>query len=138
MPISVGEPFQELAEAGWVGTKPKGLRFGADAVARFAVEERLEIAKEIILVGRCWLVLDIIGSVMVHTVEIVASLDKRFFFGRELGKPVAELLTHGVGVVAEVNRVCEPGDSKFDLSIACFDVFWIIGVPGICSIAYSG
>lgn len=80
--------------------------------------------------------LDIVGSIVVHAVEVIASLDKRFFFGRELGKPVAELFAHGGRVVTEVDGVCEPGDGELDLSIACFDVFWIIGIPGICSIAY--
>jgi hypothetical protein len=80
-------------------------------------------------------VLDVVGSIVVHAVEVITSFDKRFFFRRELGKAIAELFAHGGGVVAEVNGICEPGDGKFDFSIACFDVFWVIRIPRICSIA---
>lgn len=67
--------------------------------------------------------LNIVGSIMIHPVKVVASLNKLFFFRRELGKPLAELLAHGGRVVAEVNRVCKPGDCEFNLSIASFDIF---------------
>jgi len=104
----------------------------------FAVEESLEVTKEVILLRRCCLVFDIIGSVMIHAVEVIASLDKRFFFGRELGKSVTKLFAHGGRVVTEVYGVREPRDGEFDFSIACFDIFWIIGIPRICGISIQG
>lgn len=78
---------------------------------------------------------DVIGSVVIHTVEIVTAFDECSFFGREFWETIAELFAHGGGVVAKVDRVGEPGDCKFDFAVAGFNIFWVAGIPRVCSIA---
>ena len=69
------------------------------------------------------------GTVVVHAIEVVAAVDEGDVFGGPLGKSIAELLHHAVGVFPVVYRVCEPGDVEFDLPFAGFDVCWVFRVP---------
>jgi hypothetical protein len=67
-------------------------------------------------------VLDVICRIVVHPVEVIAALHERDFFGRPSGQPIAELLDHGVWVLAEVDGVCEPGDTEFEFALCGLDV----------------
>lgn len=42
-----------------------------------------------------------------------------------------------VGVFAEVDGVCEPGDGEFEFAGACFGVFWVFGVPGFGPVTFK-
>ena len=93
------------------------------------------MAREIIDIRLTLLMPDIIGTIMIHAVEVVAALDERGFFGSELGKPRAELLAHAIRVLAEVDGIAEPGDCKFDFTRAGLDVGGVVGVPGLGPVA---
>jgi len=66
-----------------------------------------------------------------HAVEVVAPLDQSSLLRSDLGQAVAELFLHALGVVAEVDWVCEPADPELKATLAgCFVVFAIC-VPWI-------
>ncbi len=120
----------------WVRTKPHTLGFGADVFAGFGVEKTLEVSQVIVIWGRSVDVADVVGSVVVHAVEIVTSFNESGFFGSEGGETIAQLLNHRGGVMAEVDRVGEPRDGEFEFAFSSFDVAWICWVPRICGITY--
>jgi len=124
--VALRQPAEQGAEAGRVRAQPEGLRLRADAVAVLALEERLEVAEEVVGVGGRGLVLDVVGGVVVHAVEVVGALDEGGLGGREGRQAVAELLHHRRRVVPEVDRVGEPGDGELDLAIARLDVFGVL------------
>lgn len=72
---------------------------------------------------------------MVHTIEIIATLDESALGGCEGGEACAELGTHGGGVLAVVDGIGEPGDGEVEAAFAGGDVFWVEVVPGVCPIA---
>lgn len=78
-----------------VGTKPERLRFRTDAGAGFGDEEGFQVAEEVGGVGGGGFVLDVVGGVVVHPVEIVAAFDEGSFFGGEGWEAGAELLDLG-------------------------------------------
>lgn len=123
-------------EAAWIRTEPEGLGLWPDEFALFALEERFEVTEEVGGVGGGCLVLDVVGSVVVHAVEIVGALHERELFGREGGEAVPELRDHGCGVVAVVDGVCEPGDAEFEFALRGFDVERVGGVPGVDAVAW--
>ena len=136
--VALAEPVEQVTEPLRVGTEPEGLRLGPDAVAVLVVEQSLEVAEEIVLGGHALLVLDVVGRVVVHAVEVVGALDERDFLGSELGQAVAELLAHRVGVLAEVDGVREPRDGELDLAVARLDVQRVLGVPGKGGVTVQG
>lgn len=136
--VALAEPVEQVAEPLGVWAEPEGLRLGPDAVAVLVVEERLEVAEEVVLGRDALLVLDVVGRVVVHAVEVVGALDERHLLGRELGQPVAELLAHRVGVLAEVDGVREPADGELDLAVARLDVQGVLGIPGESGVAVQG
>ena len=65
----------------WVGTQPEGLRFWADAFSGLGDEEGFEVSEEVVCWGSGAFMLDIVGGVVVHAVEIVAAFYESRFFG---------------------------------------------------------
>jgi hypothetical protein len=102
-----------------------------DALSSFALEERFEISQEIVRFCGGILVLDVVGSIVIHAIEIVGTFHESYFFWSKCGKTVAKLLYHGGGVVAKVDRVCKPGDRKLEFAFCGFDIKWIRGVPWV-------
>ena len=109
--------------------EPEALRVRPDGFALVILKQCFEVAEEVFGLGRAGAVLDVIGAVVVHAVEIVAALHEGFVLGRPRGKTVTELCDHGLGVAAKVDGVGEPGDGEFELAFAGFDVFGVGGVP---------
>lgn len=136
--VALREPDKEVVEALGVGTQPERLGLFADVFAALGLKEGLEIAEEVVLLRRGGLVLDVVGRVVVHAVEVVGSLDKGELLRRKLGQAVPKLLEHGVGVLAEVDWVSEPGDGKLDLAVRGLDVLRVLGVPGVSGITVQG
>lgn len=129
--VALAEPHEEVAESGRVGAQPERLGLGADVIAILGLEERLEVAEEVVVGGGGGLVLDVVGGVVVHAVEVVGALDERDFLGGEGGEAVAELLLHRLRVGAEVDGVGEPGDGELDLAVAGLDILWVLRIPGV-------
>ena len=75
--------------------------------------------------------LDVVGGVVVHAVEVIGAFYESGFFGGEGWETVSELLHHGGGIVAEVDGVCEPGDAEFKFSFGGFNVEGIGGIPRV-------
>ena len=136
--VPLGQPVEQVAEPARVGPEPEGLRLLADAVAVLAVEERLEVAEEVVGGGLGLLVLDVVGRVVVHAVEIVGVLDERPLLVGKGGQLVAELLPHGLGVIPEVDGVGEPGNGKLDLAVAGLNVGGVLGIPRVRGVAVEG
>lgn len=131
-------PVQQVAESTWIRTKPDRLSFWTDFLANLGGEKRLQIPKEIVGFGSAGFVLDVIRRVVVHAIEIVASLDQGNFFGREFRESVAELFAHGGWIVSVVDRVGEPSNGEFEFSFGCFYVVGVGRVPGVGGIAVQG
>ena len=93
--------------------------------------EDLEVASHVVRVWLASLGLDVVGAVVVHAVEVVATLNQGTIFIRPLGEAISELLDHAVGVFAEVDRVREPGDGELDLAVTGLNVCRVLGVPGV-------
>jgi hypothetical protein len=73
---------------------------------------------------------------MIHTVEVIAALDQGDFSLGKLRQSVPKLLAHAVGVLAEVDGVAKPTDGKLDLSVACFNIREVSGVPWLSPVTY--
>lgn len=115
----------------WIRSEPERLCLGTNVLAVLALKECLEVAEEIVLIWLAVLVLDVVGGVVVHAVEVVRSLYQGDLLGRELGETIAELLAHRVGVFAVVDGVGEPGDGEFKLAFGGLDILWVFWVPWI-------
>lgn len=133
--VALAQPDEQVAEARGAGAQPGALRLLADAVAAVVPEGGLEVAVEVVELGLRVLVLDVVGRVVVHAVEVVGALDQGNLLGREGGQAVAELLAHRGRVVAQVDGVGEPGDGELDLAVGSLDVPGIPGVVGVGGIA---
>ena len=135
--VPVAEPLEQLAEPKRVRTQPHRLSLWANAVAVLVLVEDLEVASKVVGVGLASLGLDVVGTVVVHAVEVVATLDQGTIFVRPLGKPVSQLLDHAVWVFAEVNGVREPGDGELDLTVTSLDVCGVLAIPGLSPVTYT-
>ena len=109
--------------------------FRTDELAGLVLEKTFEVPEEVVGLRGCGFVFDVVGAVVVHAVEVVASLDQGDLFGSERGEAVAELFHHAIGVFAEIDGVREPGDGEFDLAVAGFDVEGILRIPGFGPVA---
>lgn len=136
--VALGQPDNEVLEALGVGAQPGALGLGADALAALGPEQALEVAEEVLGLGLGRLVLDVVGSVVVHAVEVVGAQDQSLLLLGEGGKAVAELLQHRVGVLAEVDGVGEPADGELDLAVSGLDVGGVLGVPGVGAVTVEG
>lgn len=129
--VPLTQPVDQVAEALWVRPQPSRLRLGADDLAMLVDRVSSQVAQEII--WRCFTgsVLDVIGGVVVHTIEVVRPLDERSLLRGKFGKSVAELLTHRIGVSPKVHGIGKPRDSKFYFSIGRNNIFRILRVPWV-------
>lgn len=127
--IAAGQPDEKVAEARGTGSQPGGLGLGTDAIATLVPEVKLQVSKEVVLGGLAVDVLDVVGSVVVHTVEVVGALDKGSLLISEGGKSVTELSAHRLGVLAKVDGVSEPRDGKLDLAVSGLNILGVKGIP---------
>ena len=132
--VSLVEPDEELAETLGVGSEPHALCLGADAIAGLVDEGHVDVA--IYIIKRCGSVdvLDVVGGVVVHSVEVVGALDELGLLLGPHGKAVAILLLEGLGIVSEVDGVGEPRDGELELALGSGDVLGVFGVPGLSPI----
>ena len=137
MVVPVTEPLDEFPEALRIRSQPDGLGLGTNPFSSLVLIPDFEVANEVIEFRLGVLVLDVVGTVVVHTVEVIASLDESSIFWSELRQPVAQLLSHRVWVLAEVHGVREPGDGELDLAIAGLNVTGVFGIPRLSPISYS-
>lgn len=86
--VSIAQPLHQLSEARGVGSEPRTLRLGADAVPVLVFEETLQVAAEVVWVSRSIEVFDVVGAVVVHAVEVVGAGDEFAFLLGEHGKTV--------------------------------------------------
>lgn len=128
--VPVAQPLEQLPESKRVRAQPHGFCLWANAVAMLVLHEDLEVAGNVVDVCFAGFGLDVVGTVVVHAVEVVAALHKGTVFVRPLGETVSKLLDHAVGVFAKVDGVCEPGDGEFDLAVSGLDIGRVLGVPG--------
>lgn len=135
VPIALAEPVDEIAEALGIWSQPEALGLIANALAALGVEETLQVAQDIVVGRRTSLMLDVVGGVVVHAVEVVGPLHERDLFVGEGGQTIPKLLYHGVRVFTEVNGVREPRDGEFDLAVSGLNVSGVLRVPGVCSIS---
>lgn len=136
--VALAEPVEQVAEALGVRPEPERLGLGPDAVTLLVVEERLEVAEEVVLGRDALLVLDVVGCVVVHAVEVVGTLDERHLLGRKLGQPVTEQFAHRVGVLSKVDGVREPADGELNLAVARLDVQGVLWIPGKSGVTVQG
>lgn len=136
--VALAEPVQEVTETLWVWSKPEGLGLGTDALALFGVKESLQVPEEIVLWWGASLVLDVVGRVMVHAVEVVRALHQSTLLLGEGGETIAELLEHGVGVFAKVDGISKPADGELNLAVAGLNISRVLGVPRKGSVTVQG
>lgn len=97
--VAFGNPQDQIVESLGIGTEPHTLRLRADDVPLLVLKQRLQVTEEIVLFGGGSLVLDVVGGVVIHAIEIIRAFDERDFLVGEGGETFAELLSHGVGVL---------------------------------------
>lgn len=134
-PIPLAQPIQQLPEALRIRPEPKALRLRPDTQARLVLVQRLQVAKVIVRLGRAGAVLDVVGAVVVHAVEVVAAVHEGEVGRRPGREPVAQLRDHASGIDAVVDWIGEPGDGEFEFACRGFHVFGVLGVPGFGPIA---
>ncbi|KAI9166743.1 Solute carrier RCH1 [Paramyrothecium foliicola] len=129
--VALAEPHEQVAEARRARAQPCRLGFLADVVTSLVFKESLEVAEEVLGLGGAGAVLDVVGSVMVHAVEVVGTVDEGLLLVGEGGETVTKLLAHGGRVVAVVDGVREPRNSELDLAVSSLYVLRIRRVPGV-------
>lgn len=82
--VSVTQPLHQFPESRCVRTQPGTLGHWTDAVAILVFEEHLEVSTDILWIRRCVLVLDVVGTIMIHAVEVVGASDEFPLFFCEL------------------------------------------------------
>lgn len=85
-PVPLAQPIQQLPEALRIRPEPKALRLRPDTLALLVLVQRLQIAEIIVRLGRAGAVLDVVGAVVVHAVEVVAAVHE----GEVRGRPGRE------------------------------------------------
>lgn len=127
--ISITQPLDQFSEAQRHWPEPERLCLWTNPFAILVLLKALEISQKVVEFGLSVLVLDIVGTVVVHTIEVIAAFDKSRIFWSELWKSVPELLPHRIWVFAKVDWVSEPADGELKLSVACLDILRVIWIP---------
>ncbi|KAK5632068.1 hypothetical protein RRF57_007782 [Xylaria bambusicola] len=108
VPIPLAEPVDQVAESLRVRPQPEGLCLWTDDVARLVAGVRRQVPEEVLRRRLPGLMLDVVGRVMVHAVEVIGPFDERGFLWGELRQTLPELLAHGIRVLPEIDGVGEP------------------------------
>lgn len=135
--VAVAEPFQQLPEPNGVGSQPGRLCLGTDPFAVLVLQEYLQVAGDVIRVRLACLGFDVVGAVVVHTVEVVAAVDEGDIFGGPGGQAVTQLFDHAVWVLAVIDGVSEPGNSELDLAIAGLNICGVFGIPRLSPVTWN-
>ena len=109
----------------------------ADPFALLVLIKDLQVAGMVIQLRLGVFVPDVIRAVVVHAIEIIAALYQLHFLGCPLRQSVTKLLTHGVGVFAEVDWVAKPANGELNLAVAGLAVLGIFGIPGFGPVTYT-
>ena len=83
------------------------------------------------------LVFDVVRAVVVHAIEVIATLDECNLLWRPFRQPVSELFTHGVWVLAKVDWVAKPADGELDLTVTCLTILGIFWIPRFGPVTYT-
>lgn len=82
--------------------------------------------------------LDVVGSVVVHAVEVVGAFDKSLLLLGEGRKTVAKLLAHRLGVLTKVDGISEPADGELNFAVGSLDVLGVAGIVREGSVTIQG
>ena len=121
--VTLVDPVQQLPETPCAGPQPEGLALRSEVNTLGGGEGHVDVSDEVVKRGGGLTVLDVVGGVVVHTVEVGGTLEEGRLLLGEVGETVAELLAHGGGVVTgEVDGVGVPGDGELVLTLSGLNV----------------